>query len=47
VDKQKAQPGPPKKTPSWAVRTVNKPARNLAKVHKNEADLTQFKIPVD
>jgi len=47
VEKQKAQPGPPKKTPSRAIRTINKPARNRAKVHGDEIDLTQFKICID
>ena len=47
MDKQMAQPGAPKKFPSRVVRTVNKPAQNLAKVHEDGAELTLFKIPVD
>jgi len=38
LEKQKAQPVPPKKTPSQAVRAVNKPARNLTKAHGDEAN---------
>ena len=32
------QPVPPKKTLSQAVRAVNKPARNLTKAHRDEAN---------
>jgi len=47
LEKQKAQPDPPKKVPTQAVGAINKPARNLAKVHGDGADLTPLKIPVD
>ena len=46
-EKQEAQPGPPKKTPNRVVGAINKSARNLTKVHGDEADLTPFKVPVD
>jgi len=47
VEKQKSQLVPLKKTPSWAVRVVNKPARNLSKAHEDEANFTPFKVSMD
>ena len=46
VEKQKTQLGPPKKTASQVVGAVNKPAPDLAKVHRDEVNLTPFKVPV-